>query len=106
MGVKTHKDILIDRIHGKNVLLTSSYLLYIFRVEPWYRGYKDIDKFCKEAYYTGIVPSKLRNDGNSYRADFYPFYRNCKYRLRDGQWSLYRVNLHKEIELVLNGGKH
>ncbi len=106
VGVKTHKDILIDRIRDKTVFLTSSYLMYIFCEEPWYRGYKDIDKYCKEAYSTGIVPSKLRHDGNSYRVDFYPLYRNGKYRLRDERWSLYRVNLHKEIELVLSGSKH
>lgn len=95
-----------DRIRDKTVLLTSSYLLYIFSEESWYRGYKDIDKSCIEAYCTGIVPSKLRHDGNSYKADFYPLYRNWKYRLRDEKWSRYRVNLHKKMGLVLNGGKH
>ena len=82
-------------------MITSSHLLYIFSVELWYRGYKDIDKSCEEVYYTGIVPSEFKHDGNSYRADFYPLYRNWKYRLRDERWNLYRVNLHKELDISL-----
>lgn len=101
VGGKTHKDILTDRIRDKTVLLTSAYLLYIFSEESWYRRYDDIDKVCKEAYYTGIVSSKLKHDGNSYAADFYPLYRNWKYRLRDERWSLYRENLHKELDISI-----
>lgn len=101
VGGKTHKDILIDRIRDKTVLLTSAYLLYIFSEESWYLGYEAIAKVCKDAYCIGIVPSKLRHDGNSYGSDFYPLYRNWKYRIRDERWSQYRENLHKELDISI-----
>ena len=92
----THKSLLAQRIRNKAIFLTSSYLLNIFSCEPWFHGFRDIEKKCKQAYITGKLPDELKKNGNAYEADFYPFYRHRKYRLSDDEWKRYRMVL-KEV---------
>ena len=90
---RTPENILKDRIRNKTVFLTSSYLLYIFRLEKLQHGFKELDNACKETYITANIPNILRKDGNTYEADFYPLYRHREYRLANEKWEKYRVRI-------------